>query len=267
MHQRLLSYEDISSDCILMLDDDVALQPDSIEKLLKAMEENDADLIGADSFESHRLPFKVKLYSAISNLVFPHFSKKQAFKIHQNGSFSYISNPQKDYYPSQSCGGNAMLWRVESYRKLRLRDELWLDHFPFAHGDDMLESYKVWRNGMTLGVVFNTGIRHIDNRTASDGFRRSPDHVMNRTAAMTAVWYRSLYNPGDTGTMQKIITSMAFSLKMGWLFNMMALYSILRFNFRYLCDFCMGLRKGLRFVHTSDFRMLPPYVISRKKQS
>lgn len=109
MHQRLLPYVEISSDCILMLDDDVELQPDSVEKLLKAMEENKADLVGADTFKNHKLSLSAKFKAAVSNLVFHHFSQKWTFKVHRSGSFSYINNPKKNHYPFQSCADNTML--------------------------------------------------------------------------------------------------------------------------------------------------------------
>ena len=150
MSQRLRPYDELESDCILMLDDDVELQPDSVEKMLAAMQDNDADCVGADTFENHRMPAAAKIRAAAVNLVFPHRSDKWAFRIHRNGSFSYNSRPVKSFYLSQSCAGNAMLWRKSAYKNLHLEDELWLDEFPFAYCDDMLESYKVYKNGFRL---------------------------------------------------------------------------------------------------------------------
>ena len=245
-----------------MLDDDVSLQPNSVEKLLIAMKENDSDLVGADTFQNHKLPLSIKIKAAISNLVFPHFSQKWAFKIHKNGSFSYINKPVKDFYPSQSCAGNAMLWKTASYRQLRMQDELWLDNLPFAYGDDMLESYKVFLNGMKLGVVFNSGITHLDNRSASDSFRKSPDYIKHRAKAQLAVWWRTCYKSGKTSFLSRFAAACAFLLKMIWMFLLFLLLSIVKFNFSYISNFLKGLYEGWKFVHSESFRSLPPYVIS-----
>lgn len=261
MHQRLLPYEEISSDCILMLDDDVSLQPDSVEKLLKAMEENNADLVGADTFQNHKLPLSKKIKAVFSNLVFPHFSPKWAFRIHSNGSFSYIIKPKKNYYPSQSCAGNAMLWKTESYKKLRMQNELWLDSLPFAYSDDMLESYKVYKNGMKLGVIFNSGIRHLDAKSASGVFRRSASFIRKRTMAQIAVWYRTCYNPGNSSMWKKSLASASFSFKMICQFAMFLCFSIATFKFSYISNFIKGTAEGWNFVNSESFKNLPPYVI------
>lgn len=261
MHQRLLPYGEISSEYILMLDDDVKLQPDSVEKLLNAMKENDAHLIGVDTFKNHKMPLAVKFKAAVANLVFPHFSQRFAFKIHRNGSFSYINSPKKDYYPSQSCAGNAMLWKTYVYKNLEMQDELWLDSLPFAFEDDMLESYKVYKNGLNLGVVFNSGIIHLDCKTASDKFRKDSQFFRNRTLAQMSIWWRTCYKPGDTGGLLRFLAACAFTFKMGWLLVIILSLSVLKFNFSYCSNFFKGISEGWKFVHSKPFRSLRPYVI------
>ena len=261
MHQRLLPYKEISSDYLLMLDDDVALSPDSVEKLLNAMQENNADLVGADTFQNHKLPLSTKIMAAVTNLVFPHTSQKWAFKIHGNGSFSYIANPRKKYYPSQSCAGNAMLWKMEAYRSLKMQDELWLDALPFAYFDDMLESYKVFKNGLNLGIVVNSGIAHLDARSASDIFRTDPSKFKYRTMAQIAIWWRTSFKPGNTDFFQKSWTTLSFSLKMIWSALLFFSLSLAKLDFSYISNFMKGVADGWNFVHSESFSSLPPYVV------
>ena len=71
MAQRALQYNEISSDCILLMDDDVLLAPDSAERLLHAMEDQSADCVGADTFKNQDLPIAGKIYAAVTSLVFP----------------------------------------------------------------------------------------------------------------------------------------------------------------------------------------------------
>ena len=99
--QRALPYDEISSDCILLLDDDVRLAPDSAERLLRALEGQSMDCVAADVFKNHEMPLGVKLKSALSNWVFPHCSKRWAFKMHRTGSFSYNIDPEPRCYPMQ----------------------------------------------------------------------------------------------------------------------------------------------------------------------
>ncbi|MCH5172274.1 MAG: glycosyltransferase [Erysipelotrichales bacterium] len=259
--QRLRSYDDVKTDYILMLDDDVSLQPESVEKLLEEAKKNKTDIIGADTFCNYKLPFSKKLYAAITNLVLPHFSQKWAFKILPNASFSYLNNPRKNYYPSQSCAGNVMLWKTESYNSLKMEDELWIDNLPFAYGDDMLESYKVYKNGRKLGVVFNSGIKHLDYRSASDSFRKSPDFIKKRTLAQIAVWCRTCYQPEKSNFKKKSLAQFCFILKKLWQFKLFLLLSLIKFNFSYIGNYIKGLKEGWKFVHSEMFKNLPPYVI------
>lgn len=261
MNQRILPYDEITSEYILMLDDDVALKHDSIEKLINIANNYKTDLLGVDTFHNHKLSLAGKIKAIISNLVFPHFSQKWAFKILSNGSFSYIINPKKNYYPSQSCAGNAMLWKTSAYRKLHLEDELWLDSLPFAYGDDMIESYKVYKNGLKLGVVFNSGIRHLDLKSASASYHTNPEKIKIRTIAQLAVWWRTYYNPGNTNLWKKSLAAISFSLKMIWQFVMFLSLSLVKYKFSYIVNFIKGATEGWKFVHSEPFRSLPPYVV------
>lgn len=260
--QRLLPYDEIDSDFILMLDDDVVLQPDSVEKLLDEMQINNADLISADTFETHKLSSTQKLYAAIANFVFPRRNQKWAFKIHPNGSFSYLDNPSKDFYFSQSCAGNVMLWRKISYLNLRFNDELWIDTLPFAYGDDMLESYKAYKNGMKLGVVYNSGIKHMDAKTASGSFRKSPEYIKKRTMAQLAVWWRTCFSTGNTGFFSKFLAAGSFLFKILWLFCGFLALSVVKFDGSYISNFIKGLWEGWKFIRYKDFRNLPPYIVN-----
>ena len=89
MRQRVLRYDEIDTPLILLLDDDVELAENTMEKMINALEKYSLDCIGADVFKNQNMSLRGKLYAAITNLVFPHWSDTWAFKIHSNGSFSY----------------------------------------------------------------------------------------------------------------------------------------------------------------------------------
>ena len=261
MAQRLLSYDNIDSDCILMLDDDVILQPDSAEKLLNALETHSVDCVGADTFKNHEMSVGMKIYAAVTNLVFPHADDGWAFKIRRNGSFSYNRRPKGDFVLSQSCGGNAMLWRKSTYGKLHFEDELWLEELAFAYGEDMLESYKVYKNGFRLGVVYNSGIEHINVGSASGLYHNSSDKIKTRTMALLAVWWRTCFRPGGSCFFTQFFTACAFLVKISWLFSGFLTLSLVKFDFSYISNFVKGLSEGWKFVHSKAFTCLPPYVI------
>ena len=260
MSQRVLPYDEITSDCILMLDDDVMLAPDSAEKMLRAMVEHNADCVGADVFQNHRMPLKTKVYAALTNQVFPHWSQKWAFMIRRNGSFSYNARPKSDFYWSQSCGGPAMLWRKEALLKIHLEDELWLDKLGFAYGDDQLETYKLHANSGRLGVLYDAGITNLDAQSSSSAFRKSAEHIYIRTKASVMTWWRMCYKNGKDTACSRALASIAFGFKSAWLYLVMCVAALIKWDCHYLTSYCKGLRDGLKEVHSPDFQNLPPYI-------
>ena len=260
MSQRALPYDEITSDCILMLDDDVQLAPDSAEKMLRAMVEYNADCVGADVFQNHRMPLKTKVYAALTNLVFPRWSRKWAFKIRRNGSFSYNARPKSNFYWSQSCGGPAMLWRKEALLKIHLEDERWLDKLGFAYGDDQLETYKLHANTGRLGVLYDAGITNLDAQSSSGSFRKSAEHIYIRTKASLMTWWRMCYKNGKDTACSRALASIAFGFKSAWLFLVMCVAALIKWDCHYLTSYCKGLRDGLKEVHSLEFLALPPYI-------
>lgn len=255
--QRALRYDEITSEFILMLDDDVLLAPDSAERMLRIMSEHNAACVGADVFQNHKMSLKTKVFAAVTNLVFPHWSRKWAFKIHRNGSFSYNNRPKKTFYWSQSCGGPVMMWRKESLRHIHLEDELWLDKLGFAYGDDALESYKLCRNGGRLGVLYDSGIRNLDAGSSSTAFKKSPDRIYVRTKASFMIWWRSCYRYGTDTAWSRFLASCAFLFKTIWLLPVMCAAGRPGAYLR-------GLRDGWGEVHSEAFRAIPAYCLPKE---
>ena len=259
MAQRLLPYSEIESECILMLDDDVLLAPDSAERMLKALEENKADAVGADVFKNHEMGLGMKAYAAVTNLVFPHRSSKWAFKVHRCGSFSYNGNPSKPFYWSQSCAGTAVLFRKESFKRFHPEDELWLESLGFPYGADQLVYYKLYCNGGRLGVLYDGGFTHLDARCGSGAFQKSQEYMYVRTRALFMNWYRSIYRNGRDTALSRLVSATAFGFKALWLTFVMCGTALVKWDARYLSSYFKGLRAGRKAVRAPGFRSLPDY--------
>lgn len=255
--QRALPYAEIDSDYILLLDDDVELLPNSVEKLLKVVEDADADVVGADTFRNQDMNLKSKLFAILTNWVYPHFDKTWAFKMLSHGGFSYLNCPQKDYYPSQSCAGPASLWKKDTLLKLHFEDELFLDELGFAFDDDTLESYKVYRNHYKLFVHYNSGIVHLDAKSSSANYQQNINKYYTRSKASYILWWRMFYEPSSS----KLLTAIVYMLKVFWLF-LINLFAAVRFvNLSIVWLYLKGIRDGWYYVHSERFRSIPSFVI------
>lgn len=259
MRQRLLPYEEIGSDLILFLDDDVELALDSVEKMIKTIEENNLDALGADIFRNHKMPLSLKIRSALVNLVTPHLSDRWAFKVRGNGSFSYHRNPKRSWYPSQSCGGPVWMIRRSVYNKLHLEDELWLDTFDFPYGEDQLQTYKIYKNGYKLGVLYDSGIRNLDARTESGRYHKDQNRIYIRTKASFAVWWRSVFK-SSVKAPEKYFAALSFFAKQIWTLVPVSVLSLISFTPSVLSQYIRGNIDGWKFVHSTEFKSLHPYV-------
>ena len=256
--QRALQYKEIGSDCILLLDDDVRLSPDSVQRMLEAMEGNQMDCVGADTFKNHLMSVKGKLFAAVTGWVFPHYDERWAFKIHDCGSFSYINNPKKGLYLSQSCAGPCSLWKKNALLRLRWEDELWLEKLGFAYGDDMLEFYKLYVNGGRLGILFDSGVENLDAKTASSDHHANIRKFYTRSIASFLVWHRAIFVPRRTA-LARVWPALSFSMKSLWLLLVNALAAIAARDVKVLWYYIIGLRDGIRFVKSQEYKNLPSY--------
>lgn len=261
MSQRILRYDEIESPLLLLLDDDIELAPDSVEKLIRAMEGNQLDCIAPDTFRNHRMPLSRKIHAGVTNLVFPHYGDKWAFKIHGNGSFSYNNNVKKDVYLSQSAAGPASLWKKEVFLALHLDDELWLERFGFPFGEDALTFNKLYKNGFRLGVHYNSGVKNLDGKSSSGAFQRNTRKFYVRSIASLLIWYRICFSPSNLSIFRKIWAVLTFSIKAAWLLFVNSLAAIRLMRPQVIYYYLKGLNDGIRLIRSKDFQSLPNYII------
>lgn len=254
--QRALRYDEITSDCILLLDDDVLLAPDSAERLFRAMEENKADCVGADTFRNQDMSFRGKVFAAVTNLVFPRRDDGWAFKIHRTGSFSYNNHPQPKFYLSESCAGPCMLWQKSALIRMRWEDEVWVEQFGFAYGDDLLETYKLVVNGGRLGVLYDSGVLHLDAQSASSQHRNNLQRYYVRSMVSAIIWHRTIWQ-----IRKGWLTAFAFAFKQVWLLLINSIAGLVLLKPRIPVLFLHGLREANRYCKSDAYQSLPPFVI------
>ncbi len=264
MAQRLLDYNEIDSDIILMLDDDVELAADSAERMLKAMESEDMDCVAADTFKNQEMTLRQKLLAFISNGVYVRGDDGWAFKINRGGSFSYIGNPIRGFYRTETFAGPCWMVKKNVLKEVRLSDELWLDQIGFPYGEDALESYKLFMNGFKCGVLYDSGVKNLDAKTSSGVYHKTEKKFYTRSYGMFATWWRMIYTSRD----KQWLSALLFGLKAWWQLNLHVLLGIVKLNVKIPFNYMKGLKDAWAFVHSDEFKAIPPYIIgdlSRKE--
>lgn len=261
MAQRVLPYDEIDTPLILMLDDDVELADDSAQRLIEALEENDFDCIAAVTFRNYMISLPKKIYIALTNLVFPHWSDTWAVKIHSNGSFSYNNKVTKDVYLSQSAAGPAALWRKQIFRDLHYEDELWIDRFGFSYGDDNLIFNKLYKNGYRLGMHYNCGINHLDGKSSSGAFQRDPKKFYTRSMASIMIWHRACFSIKGLSWYEKICALLGFIAKTLWLFIVHIIASVYLCSPKIIWYYSKGIFDGFKQLCSIQYNQIPNYIL------
>lgn len=257
--QRALQYWEIDSEYILLLDDDVELQPNSVEIMMKAAMQYNADVVGADTFKNHEMSAMSKLSAMISNWVFPHWDQNWAFKLNCHGSFSYINNPRKDCYPSQSCAGPASLWKKSTRLALHADDEIIYDSLKHMTEDQTMFG-KVYFSGYRLFVHFNTGIVHLDACVNSKSYDTDPKRYFFRSRRLFILWWRTCYE--RTGN--KLGYSFVYAMKVLWLFFVNCMIAIEKRDLSITKHYISGIIEGFRFVHSNKYLLVPKFMAYKK---
>lgn len=261
MNQRVLPYKEIDTPLIMLLDDDVELADDSAQKLIEAMERQNLDCISAVTFRNYQIPISKKIYIAVTNLVFPHWSNTWSVKIHSNGSFSYNNHVTKDVYLSQSASGPASLWKKQVFHDLHLEDELWLEQFGFPFGEDVVMFNKLYKNGYRLGMHYNCGINHLDGKSSSRAFQREPKKFYTRSMASLMIWYRTCFNLNRMPVFFKIWSALFFSIKALWLLMVHFGVACYLRSPNVLFFYVKGIIVGLKEVFSAEYKRIPNFIL------
>ena len=200
--QRALPYDEVQTEWMLFLDDDLYLPPNFVEMLYDQIVENDADVISPDVFPNDKRPFSGKVMMAISGRMLPHRDDgKWGYKVIRTGGYSYNNHPTKSVYQSQTNAGACFLCRKGDFEKIHFEDELWMDNLSYAQGDDQVMFYKMYLHGLKQMTLYGSGIVHLD---AGDNMNPQKEKMLLYADLRFKIlfWYRFLYSQGKSFLMK-----------------------------------------------------------------
>lgn len=163
VRQRALRYDEVTTDYILFLDDDVYLPSDGVEKLHRALKEYDVNVVSPDVFDNASRCLRAEMQMALSGRMIARKGDAiWAYKVISTAGYSYNKRPQNRAYLSQTNAGPCFFCRKSDFLKIKFQEELWLDQMGYPIGEDQIMFYKMYLNGLTQLTVFGTGIEHLD---------------------------------------------------------------------------------------------------------
>ena len=194
--QRALMYNEVKTEFILFLDDDVYLPANGVETLYNEMLEHNAQVISPCVFYNHKDSRKSKVVmSLMGKEVARVLGNRWSYKVLRTGGFSYNNNPTKPVYESTTNAGPCFFCKKEDFLKIHFEEDLWLDEAPYALPEDQVMYYKMHLCGLKVLTSFDSGIVHMD---AGSTMQASNEKILkiiySEYRNKTIFWYKYIFS-------------------------------------------------------------------------
>ncbi len=262
VHQRapLFDYQDC--DYLLILDDDVFLPKDAVEKMFEILWKNNADCIIPDTFPTQNSTWIQRLIDYCSNNVSARNNDSWAIRIKKSGAFSYNMRPDFGaVYRTESGAGPAFFIKKESFLKIRYDEEYWVDQFPAGtFYEDQLMYYKMYVNGLKMYMMYDSGVLHLDAGTNNQK-EKSYEKLMYRSMANYVIWHRSIYTVFAQTMLEKLSFKLAFDYRFFCGLLTRFIFSIVNRSGKYYRAYFEGLKRGKVYSNSDSYRNLSSFII------
>lgn len=254
--QRALPFDEIDTEWILFLDDDLRIPDDGIEKLFEGIERFDADCIAPNIYPNHNLSVKNKILAIFRMQTYPHWDKRWAFKIRKSGHYSYNNHPA-EILPTQSNAGACFLCRKEAFQRIHFEDEMWLNSFKYALGDDQLFHYKLYKYGYKVLTHFNCPIKHLDAQAG--GIKNHKEKNLCAIASRFLVWYRTIFSI-QKNIFGKTVCWLAFLGTNVIYFLFSCINALRRRKWYVISNIWKGNIEGYKYAHSEKYLSYPDFL-------
>lgn len=252
--QRALRYDEVETEYILFLDDDVYLPDHAVESLYGYMTAFHADVIAPDVFPNADRPLLTRWMMTVSGRMAPRRDDgKRGYEVMRNSGYSYNMNPRPGVCWSQTNAGPCFLCRKSDFLRICFEEELWMDRLQYALGDDQAMFYKMHLLGLKQLTWFHSGIKHLDAGTTLMNEEKERNMIFSDFRFKTIFWHRFIYLP-DKSWIGRVWSSIC----MGYTLGFTLFTSLLKGNWGILKLKYRAISEAVRFIGSDAYKQLPP---------
>lgn len=250
--QRALPYNEVDTEYILFLDDDVYLAPNSVETLYTQLIAHQGDVISPDVFPNAERPLKTELMMTLSGRMRARRGDKVwGYKVMRTCGYSYNRHP-KGVLKSQTNAGPCFFCKKQDFLNIRFEEELWLDAQKYPIGEDQVMFYKMYKKGLCVLTSYNSGIVHLDAGTTLATEEKAKALIFADFRYKTIFWHRFIW------LCEKNIFLKLWSLLcIGYAFSFALVISLLKGEWNIFQIKRMAIKDGIRFLQSEVYKQLP----------
>ena len=251
--QRALKYNEIDTEYILFLDDDMYFPNNFVEQLYDYLVMYDADIISPDVYPNAERPTLGKIMMLISGRMLPRKDDgKWGYKVMRNSGYSYNCNPKAKVYLSQTNAGSCFLCKKETFLRINFDEEIWMDKLKYALGDDQVMYYKMYLCGFKQLTWFYSGIKHLDAGTSTLNDEKEKMLVYSDFRFKTIFWHRFIFMPDSS-----FISRTWSFLCLLYILSFTLLISLIKFNRTMFSLKLKAIIDAINFIKSESYRNLP----------
>lgn len=257
--QRALPYDEVSTEYMLFLDDDVYLSPTSVETLYNEMMKHNAQVISPCTFSNHKVSWKSKfVQSLIGKEVTRLWGDRWAYKVLRTGGFSYNNNPVKPVYESTTNAGPCFFCKKKDFLKIHFEEELWLDDAAYALPEDQVMYYKMHLLGLKVLTSFDSGIIHLDAGSATANTpNRIARLIYSEYRNKLIFWYRFIFCP-EKSVLKRIWAVVCFFYTIG-IQTIKYVIMLLMGNAKLSNAFFRGVKDAVFYLSSKEYKPFNKY--------
>lgn len=246
--QRALPYDEVATEWILFLDDDIAIEPRGVENMFRETLNRGANVCAFDAFPHHKLSFKSKIANFVLLSSIPrYFNGTKGYTVNFLGTDCYNPYPRMKSAWSTTNSGNGFLCRKLDFLKIHLENDLWLDEAGFAIPEDKVTYYKMHLCGLKILTYYGDEFVHLDagSTLASSDETLKAQKVIKSSARNNYIFDYLYVKPN----VKKYILPFRWLLK-GYLIISKKIYYYIKSypNKKYLSKYKEGLKEGKEFL-------------------
>lgn len=250
--QRALRYDEVDTEYMLFLDDDLYLPSAFVQTMHDELFANDGDVISPDIFPNHERGFLQELLMLLpGRMVARRIMDSWGYKVLRTGGYSYRKNIDKKVYPSQTNAGACFFCRKDDFLDVSFEDEMWLDSNRYPIGEDQVMYYKMYLSGFKVLTSYNSGIKHLD---AGGNLTKEKEKILiySDFRFKTIFWHRFIFFPE-----KKFFLKVLDCICIGYAFAFALIVSLVKGRFDILKLKYSAIADGIRFIYSEEYNKLP----------
>ena len=251
--QRALPYNEVNTEFILFLDDDVYLPEIAVELLYQYLTDYHADVISPDVFPNAERSFLGKCLMMLSGRMLARKNDgKWGYKVMRNSGYSYNNHPKPGVYWSQTNAGPCFFCRKADFLKIHFGEERWMDNLKYAQGDDQVMFYKMYLSGLKQLTWFGSGIKHLDAGSTMISGEKEKMLIYSDLRFKAIFWHRFIYQP-DKNMLSRLWSTICIGYALGFTLSI----SLLKLNRHIFSLKCQAIKEAIGFIRSMEYKNLP----------